>query len=67
MVPQTPIRNGLCRSDKTHPAGVQSHVVERRIVNLGVEIVPSIAASRLVLLPDYLGSLGFAEMVGSTR
>ena len=38
-------------------------MVEGRVVNLGVEVAPHVAASPLVVLPDELDRFGFTHLI----
>ena len=62
---QRQLRDDFGRTGKTQPTGVERHVVEGWVVNLGVEVAPYVAASCLVLLPDQLGRFGFTQVVYS--
>ena len=46
---QRQLRDDLGRRGKTQPTGIERHVVEGWVVNLGVEVAPHVAASCLVL------------------
>ena len=62
-VEQRQLRDDFGRTGKTQPTGVERHVVEGWVVNLGVEVAPYVAASCLVLLPDELGRYGFTQVI----
>jgi hypothetical protein len=62
VVVQSQLRNDLGRTGKAEPTGVERHVIEGRVVNLGVEITPDVAALCLVFLPDKLGRFGFIQL-----
>ena len=63
MVLQRHLRDDLSRTGKTESARVERHVVEGRIVYLGIEVASHVAVPCLVFFPDKLGRFGFIQLV----